>query len=34
MTRRIITEHAGALVVTSEPGKGSAFTIRLPRQRT
>jgi len=28
--RRIIHEHDGTLGLTSEPGKGSCFTIRLP----
>ncbi len=31
MTRRIIEEHGGTVSVTSEPGKGSDFAIRLPR---
>ncbi|MGA2496839.1 MAG: ATP-binding protein [Tepidisphaeraceae bacterium] len=31
MTRRIIEAHGGSVTVTSEPGKGSDFTIRLPR---
>lgn len=30
MTRRIAREHGGELSVRSEPGKGSAFTLRLP----
>ena len=30
MTHRIIKEHGGQLTVTSEPGKGSDFTLRLP----
>ena len=30
-SRRIIEEHAGRLMVTSEPGKGSDFVIHLPR---
>src|SRR5206468_3812143 len=28
--RRIVHEHDGTLTVTSEAGKGSCFTIRLP----
>jgi signal transduction histidine kinase len=30
ISKRIIHEHGGAIHVTSEPGKGSEFTIRLP----
>src|SRR5688572_3816105 len=30
MTKRILTEHGGTVSVTSEPGKGSDFAIRLP----
>ena len=30
ITRRIIEEHGGSLTVSSEVGKGSTFTIRLP----
>lgn len=30
MARRILKEHAGELTVTSEPGKGSDFTLKLP----
>jgi len=30
MTRRIVEEHGGKLGVTSEAGKGSRFSIRLP----
>jgi two-component system, NtrC family, sensor histidine kinase HydH len=29
-TRRIIEEHGGTLAFSSEPGKGTQFTIRLP----
>jgi len=28
----IVDKHGGSLIVTSEPGKGSTFTIRLPLQ--
>lgn len=31
--RRIVEEHGGELTVHSEPGRGSDFTIRLPRSR-
>lgn len=30
MTRRIALEHGGAVTITSEPGKGSDFALRLP----
>lgn len=30
MAKRIVDEHGGSLSVTSEPGKGSDFTLRLP----
>ena len=30
MTRKIVESHHGALLVDSEPGKGTAFTIELP----
>ena len=30
MAQRIVQEHGGKLTVSSEPGKGSDFTLRLP----
>ncbi|MDG2424189.1 MAG: HAMP domain-containing sensor histidine kinase [Phycisphaerales bacterium] len=30
-SRRIVEEHGGRLVVNSEPGQGTAFTIQLPK---
>ncbi len=33
-TQRIIQEHNGSISVESEPGKGAAFTIRLPLKRS
>ncbi len=32
--RRIVEEHAGRLAVHSEPGRGSAFVIHLPRRES
>jgi two-component system, NtrC family, sensor kinase len=34
IARDIVSRHNGTLHVTSEPGVGSAFTIRLPSSRT
>ena len=31
-TRRLVEEHGGDLKVHAEPGRGTAFTLRLPRQ--
>jgi signal transduction histidine kinase len=31
ITYRIIDSHKGTIDVASEPGKGSTFTVRIPR---
>jgi PAS domain S-box-containing protein len=33
VTRKIVQEHGGKISVESTPGKGSVFSIRLPRKR-
>jgi signal transduction histidine kinase len=33
LTRKIVQEHGGAIVVDSHPGRGTRFTIRLPWAR-
>jgi len=32
LTRKIIEEHGGTISVTSEPGRGTTFTVALPRE--
>ena len=31
ISSRIVRDHGGSISVESEPGEGTAFTIRLPR---
>lgn len=33
IARRIVEEHGGTMAVSSEPGKGTQFNLRLPRHR-
>jgi len=30
ITRRVVDEHGGAIDVSSEPGRGTTFTVLLP----
>ena len=31
ISKRIVTEHGGAIAAESKPGEGTTFTITLPR---
>jgi signal transduction histidine kinase len=33
VSRALITAHGGTLTLTSQPGQGTAVTIRLPKSR-
>jgi signal transduction histidine kinase len=33
IVRSLVEAHAGTITVTSEPGQGATFTVRLPRNR-
>ena len=32
ISRQLVEAHGGSLKVTSEPGQGSTFTVRLPKE--
>jgi two-component system phosphate regulon sensor histidine kinase PhoR len=33
IVKHVVQRHGGQLRIASEPGKGSVFTVQLPRQR-